>query len=73
MTPNGNGNGKVPLSWLVGLLTTIAVGTIGVLYANVAAKAETAEKKAVTIEAQMDDVLRRLDRIEAKLDRAVIR
>lgn len=73
MSPNGNDGGVRVPTWLAAILLPAIFGFILWAFQTMDAKAERAERATIRLESRMEtqgeEVLRRLGRIEAKLDK----
>lgn len=79
---SGNGNGRVPVTWLLGLLTAIILGVGAALWRATDAKADKGQEVAriadlrsqlnetriMTMNARLSEIVLELQRINNKLD-----
>ena len=66
---HGNGQVVAVPKWVLAIVLPALLGLGAFLFRTTDAKAERAEKATITMDARWVDLMRRLDRIEAKLDR----
>jgi hypothetical protein len=68
-----NHNGKTTLWWLIGLLTTITLGSSGAWLGNVQSQIRAHGEKIAVLETLIDTQKHQLDRMDRKLDRLLER